>query len=61
MLKVENIDVYYGAIHAVKDVSFEVAGRRDRGPDRCQRRRQEHHSENRFRPDAPPHGHHYLL
>ena len=24
MLKVENIDVYYGAIHAVKNVSFEV-------------------------------------
>ncbi len=24
MLKVENINVYYGAIHAVKDVSFEV-------------------------------------
>ncbi|MDR1916024.1 MAG: ABC transporter ATP-binding protein [Synergistaceae bacterium] len=25
MLKVENINVYYGAIHAVKNVSFEVA------------------------------------
>ena len=25
MLKVENINVYYGTIHAVKDVSFEVA------------------------------------
>jgi branched-chain amino acid transport system ATP-binding protein len=25
VLKVENINVYYGAIHAVKDVSFEVA------------------------------------
>jgi branched-chain amino acid transport system ATP-binding protein len=25
MLKVENINVYYGAIHAVKDVSFEVS------------------------------------
>jgi branched-chain amino acid transport system ATP-binding protein len=24
MLKVENMDVYYGSIHAVKDVSFEV-------------------------------------
>lgn len=24
MLKVENIDVYYGAIHAIRDVSFEV-------------------------------------
>jgi len=24
MLKVENINVYYGAIHAVKDISFEV-------------------------------------
>ena len=25
MLKVENMNVYYGSIHAVKDVSFEVA------------------------------------
>ena len=25
MLKVENINVYYGTIHAVKNVSFEVA------------------------------------
>ena len=24
MLKVENINVYYGQIHAIKDVSFEV-------------------------------------
>lgn len=24
MLKVENLDVYYGAIHAIKDLSFEV-------------------------------------
>lgn len=24
MLKVEHIDVYYGAIHAIKDISFEV-------------------------------------
>ena len=24
MLKVNNIDVYYGAIHAIKDVSLEV-------------------------------------
>ncbi|MDR1621865.1 MAG: ATP-binding cassette domain-containing protein, partial [Synergistaceae bacterium] len=24
MLKVENMNVYYGSIHAVKDVSFEV-------------------------------------
>ena len=24
MLKVDNINVYYGNIHAVKDVSFEV-------------------------------------
>ena len=24
MLKVENINVYYGAIHAVKDISFQV-------------------------------------
>ncbi len=25
MLKVEHIDVFYGAIHAVKDLSIEVA------------------------------------
>ena len=24
ILKVDNINVYYGSIHAVKDVSFEV-------------------------------------
>ena len=24
LLKVENINVYYGAIHAIKDVSFHV-------------------------------------
>ena len=24
MLKVDNINVYYGNIHAVKDISFEV-------------------------------------
>ena len=25
ILSVENINVYYGAIHAIKDVSFDVA------------------------------------
>ena len=25
LLKVDNINVYYGNIHAVKDISFEVA------------------------------------
>ncbi|MBO7699592.1 MAG: ATP-binding cassette domain-containing protein, partial [Eubacteriaceae bacterium] len=25
MLKVDNIDVYYGAIHAIRNVSFEVS------------------------------------
>ena len=24
MLKVENLNVYYGSIHAIKDLSFEV-------------------------------------
>ena len=40
MLKVKDINVYYGAIHALKDVSFEVQRRGDRRPDRRQRRRQ---------------------
>ncbi len=37
ILKVDNINVYYGNIHAVKGVSFDGERGRDRDPDRCQR------------------------
>ena len=37
LLKVDNINVFYGNIHAVKDVSFEVNEGGDRHPHRCQR------------------------
>ena len=54
MLKVDNINVYYGAIHAIKNVSFQV----NEGEivtlrlNRCQRRRQVHHTEDHIRPSA---------
>ena len=37
ILKVDNINVYYGNIHAVKGVSFEVNEGEIVDPDRCQR------------------------
>lgn len=42
MLSVYNINVWYGAIHAIKDISFNVNEGRDRGPDRREWRRQVH-------------------
>ena len=36
MLEVKDINVYYGLIHALRDVSFEV--------NECKRRRQDHHA-----------------
>ena len=53
MLKVDNINVYYGNIHAVKNVSFEVnegeivtlIGANGAG---------NHHPEDHLRPAAPP-------
>ena len=55
ILKVSDINVYYGAIHAIKGVSFEVNAGRDRHPDRRQRRRQIHHAADRLRPAPLPH------
>lgn len=43
MLTVENINVYYGVIHALKDISFHGNRRRDRRTDRRKRCRQNHH------------------
>ena len=42
MLSVYNINVWYGAIHAIKDISFNVNEGEIVASDRCQRRRQVH-------------------
>ena len=52
LLTVDNMNVYYGAIHAIKGISFEVAEGGDRHPHRRQRRGQVHHPEDRLRPPA---------
>ncbi len=52
MLKVENINVYYGNIHAVQDITFEVAQGEIVSADRRQRRGQEHHPKHHLRPAA---------
>ena len=50
ILKVEDINVYYGSIHAIKGISFEVQGGRGCHADRRQRRREVHDTEHRVRP-----------
>ena len=45
LLKVEDIHVYYGAIHAIKGISFEVNRGRNRDADRRKRRGQIYHAE----------------
>ena len=54
MLKVSDLHVYYGSIHAVKGVSFEVHEGEVRYPDRGERRRKIHRFEYRFGAFAPP-------
>ena len=44
MLEVKDINVYYGLIHALRDVSFEVNEGRGRSAHRCERRGQDHHA-----------------
>lgn len=59
MLKVSDINVYYGAIHALKGISFHV----ERGrlcPSSAQRRRQDDDDANDFRTAAVPHRLHHL-
>ena len=46
---VEDIEVRYGAIKALKGVSFEVDVRRDRRAARRERGRQDHHPEDGVR------------
>ena len=60
MLNVEGVNVYYGAIHAIKDISFHVNEGGDRHPDRRQRRRQIHQPEDHLGPAAPQDRHHHL-
>lgn len=55
MLDVKNINVYYGAIHAVKDISFQVNEGGDCHPHRRQRRGQDYHTANRVRSAPHPH------
>ena len=54
MLKVNDINVYYGAIHAIKGVSFEVRPGEVVTPHRGQRRGQVHHPEYGVRPAPLP-------
>ena len=53
ILKVDDIHVYYGSIHAVKGVSFEV---NEGEVVTRERRGQIHHSEHDLRPAAPQDG-----
>jgi hypothetical protein len=48
MLTVQGINVYYGAIHALKDLSINVKQGRDRYADRCQWRRQVYAAQDAF-------------
>ena len=52
ILKVDDINVYYGSIHAIKGITCQVARAADRYSDRRQRRREIHHAEHHRRPGA---------
>ena len=52
MLTVKDINVFYGPIHAIKGVSFEVKAGEVVALIGCQRRRQVHDTEDRVRPSA---------
>ena len=54
LLEVKDLNVYYGAIHALQGSRFNVDEGRNRHPDRRQRRRQVHHAEDHLRPAPPP-------
>ena len=55
MLEVRGIDVFYGDVQVIWDLSFEVGTGGDRRPDRRQRRGQVDDPEDRLRaPEAPP-------
>ena len=59
MLVLDDVNTYYGNIHALQGISLTVAPRRDRHPHRRQRRRQDDDPQDHQRP-APPasrHGH----
>ena len=52
ILKVDDINVYYGSIHAIKGISFEVEEGGSGHPHRRQRRGEIHHPEHHLRPAA---------
>ena len=52
ILKVDDINVYYGSIHAIKGISFEVKEGESGHLDRRQRRGEIHHPEHHRRPAA---------
>ena len=60
MLKVQDLHVYYGGIHALQGISLEVRRGRDRHPDRRQRRRQEQHAAGHLRPGQEQEGAHHV-
>ena len=49
MLKVKNINTYYGKVHALKNISLHLKPGRDRHPDRRQRCGQDHDAEHPVR------------
>ena len=53
LLEVDQIEVRYGAIAALKGISFTVGDGRDRRAARRERRRQDDHAEDRVGHDAP--------
>ncbi len=52
MLKVNDINVYYGSIHAIKDISFEVRKATDSYACRRGTARAKHNASNDFRPSS---------
>ena len=58
MLKIENINVYYGPIHALKDVSLSVSEGSIVSLIECQWCRKDHNAEDYFRSPSSQIGDH---
>ena len=54
VLRLSDVHTYYGAIHALQGIEHRGPPRRDRHPDRRQRRRQDHHPADHLRPPPSP-------